>query len=364
MTQGEGTVMEFKQLKAQTERQSNFELLRIISMFLIVLSHYLGHGAKFEVGEETAQNFFKVLFGGGGVGVVCFILISAYFLVDVENFRPRRIFLVWFCVFVYSLSIGIVQYFKIPDFGINNVIRAAMPVTNSYWWFANIYLIVCFFIPYINKFINCLEKKQFEILLIIIFILWGMLPFVTDESFGENEFVLFIALFLFVAYLKRYPIKEEKGMGFILFGVGFVLTVVSILYLQSHGRQNSDYWYRADSITMWTELPQMIQGIGLFLVFKNISMKNSVVINAVAAATFQVYLLSDHWFVREWLWGKVFNNAKYHDSHYFFLHAIVSSFIVFVAASLVGCAYRLLIEAPIVALFDKAVKKVKSASDT
>ncbi len=356
--------MKMNQIKAQTERQSNFELLRIISMFLIVLSHYLGHGAKFAVGEETAQNFFKVLFGGGGVGVVCFILISAYFLVDEEKHNPRRIFVVWFCIFVYSLSIGIVQYFKIPDFGFNNVIRAAMPFSNSYWWFANTYIVFYLFVPYINKFIKTLSRRSFEFLLVIMLGLWGVLPMVTNQSFGENEFVLFVCLFLIVAYFKKYPLKEERGMGFVLLVAGFVFTVISILYLQAYARKDVDYWYRADSITMWMEFPQMMQGIGLFLIFKNINMKNNIVVNLIAGVTFQIYLLSDHWFVREWLWGKVFNNAEYHDSHYFFLHAFLSTLIVFTACALIGWVYKLIIEGPVVSITETVVKKIKSASDT
>ena len=34
------------EIKPKTERQSNLELLRILSMFLIVLVHYEAHGVK------------------------------------------------------------------------------------------------------------------------------------------------------------------------------------------------------------------------------------------------------------------------------------------------------------------------------
>ena len=73
--------MEKTQVKAK--RQSNFELLRIISMILIIAHHYAIHGG-FELSKQafSAQLFFlQVLSYGGKLGVNLFVLISGYFLV-------------------------------------------------------------------------------------------------------------------------------------------------------------------------------------------------------------------------------------------------------------------------------------------
>ncbi len=356
--------MNTQTLKAQTERQSNFELLRILSMFLIVLSHYLAHGAEFSYGDASIQNFFRVMFGGGGVGVVCFILISAYFLTGEEKIKPQKAVFIWFCMFAFSFSIGLYQYFSDPAYGKDNLVGSALPITSERWWFASTYLIMYLFVPYINVFLNNVERKKLEVLLIIMFVLWGLLPMVTDKSYGESQLLLFVCLYILVAYVKRYPLQNEKDTGVFLLLFGFVLSVIQILYLWHLGEKNDDYWYRANSITMWQELPQMMQGAGLFLIFKNIRVKQNAVCNVIAAVTFQIYLFSDHPFIRDLLWKKYFDNSEYHSSPMFFLHAFLSVLIVFAASAVVGWVYKLLIEGPVMFLSFKCMRKIKESSDT
>ena len=58
-------------------RSSNFELLRIISIFMIICFHCSFHGQFQTSGEnKIIINFFNQL---GELGVNCFILISGYF---------------------------------------------------------------------------------------------------------------------------------------------------------------------------------------------------------------------------------------------------------------------------------------------
>lgn len=66
---------------AKKVRQSNFELLRIISMFLIVLGH-VTFQTKFVYPRQAVLHNVSIqsLWIGGKLGVWEFTLISAYFL--------------------------------------------------------------------------------------------------------------------------------------------------------------------------------------------------------------------------------------------------------------------------------------------
>lgn len=55
------------------KRDSRFELLRIISMAMIILSHYRLYG-------ETKYENLRILDPLGQIGVGMFVMISAYFL--------------------------------------------------------------------------------------------------------------------------------------------------------------------------------------------------------------------------------------------------------------------------------------------
>ena len=82
-----------------TTRSSNFELLRIISMLLIVASHYAYHGIwQFGTVNEGlwktalfAKKLFTCFLEQGEVGVACFFMISGYFLIQKKSARLSRI---------------------------------------------------------------------------------------------------------------------------------------------------------------------------------------------------------------------------------------------------------------------------------
>ena len=68
-------------------RNSNFEILRILSMFMIICFHCSFHG-KFSDGEGNRLiiNFFNMF---GELGVNCFVLISGYFY-DKTRFKTDK----------------------------------------------------------------------------------------------------------------------------------------------------------------------------------------------------------------------------------------------------------------------------------
>ncbi len=65
------------------ERQSNFELMRIFAMFLIVMHHLCQHGLWFAPDALATTNYYvaKILFcWTGQLGNLLFILASGYFI--------------------------------------------------------------------------------------------------------------------------------------------------------------------------------------------------------------------------------------------------------------------------------------------
>lgn len=73
-----------------TVRSSNFELLRIFCMLSIVAVHYVWHGGSAASGSNIAAAYFLGNFAQ--IGVACFVLIGAWFLIDKE-FSITRIFI-------------------------------------------------------------------------------------------------------------------------------------------------------------------------------------------------------------------------------------------------------------------------------
>ena len=72
-------------MKQITKRDSNFELLRIICMVLIVIHHFSVHGGYFTETQGTLPfnaTLIDLFAMGGRLGVNIFVLISGYFLIN------------------------------------------------------------------------------------------------------------------------------------------------------------------------------------------------------------------------------------------------------------------------------------------
>ena len=62
------------------DRNSNFEILRIISMYLIVVSHFIVHGTtSIERTGGIKQVIMLIMQSGGKIGVDIFVMIGSAF---------------------------------------------------------------------------------------------------------------------------------------------------------------------------------------------------------------------------------------------------------------------------------------------
>ena len=118
------------------ERSSNFELLRIIAMIMIVVYHIALHCISVQLERpdlgSVYQNpiFFRRLFliqgvmPFGKIGVALFVLISGYFLVEKGNqINLQNVFVKILLQAVYSvvlLLVGGYLYFKLFDLPIES----------------------------------------------------------------------------------------------------------------------------------------------------------------------------------------------------------------------------------------------------
>ena len=83
----------------------------------------------------------------------------------------------------------------------------------------------------------------------------------------------------------------------------------------------------------------VILSISAFICFLNLNIKQSRVINTIAKATFGVLLIhanSDT--MRHWLWYDLLKCDQYFSTQYYFIHAVLSVFVVYVACTLIELA--------------------------
>ena len=152
------------------ERQSNIELLRIISMFFIVIEHLLIMGTDFfsnPIGNQLLVA--NSIIGFTYIGVNCFILITGYFGAD---FSWKRLLSLYLICFFYEL-VGFVMAYCHGDvaWSTNALSYIIFPLSHSNVWFIRCYVILLLLLPIINAGLNSLNKKGFLYVLLLLTIL-------------------------------------------------------------------------------------------------------------------------------------------------------------------------------------------------
>lgn len=152
------------------ERQSNIELLRIVSMFFIVAEHILIMGTDFFSSSLGAPHMVaNTIIGFTYIGVNCFILITGYF--GAEFSWKRLISLYLICGF-YELIGFIIAYVQgDAEMNVTAFSYILFPLSHSNAWFIRCYVILLLFLPILNRGLNGLDKKQFIYVIVLLTIL-------------------------------------------------------------------------------------------------------------------------------------------------------------------------------------------------
>ena len=100
----------------------------------------------------------------------------------------------------------------------------------------------------------------------------------------------------------------------------------------------------------------VIEAVCAFMVFNNLKIKNNLVINTLASATFGVLLIhanSDA--MRSWLWGDVLNVVGVHSQGNGYLHILLSVLGVYFVCTVIDLVRNYVIEKPVFKRLDKVL---------
>lgn len=109
-------------------RASNFELLRIICMFLIIAGHLTNQSGILDVQGLTVNKSIAIALGSAfGIADNVFVMIGAWFLVDKE-FKTERITKIYIQIATYVIPITIfMMIFHKSYMGLKEIVRGFFP---------------------------------------------------------------------------------------------------------------------------------------------------------------------------------------------------------------------------------------------
>ncbi len=299
----------------KSKRLMNVEILRILSMFLIVCNHFLGHCLNLQDYDITDSNRFILWFLRGVcyMGTNLFILISAYFQ-SRSRFKPKSILLLIAQVLFYSIVLYLASVWcGLTHFSYSNLTNVLFPILSSSYWFVTCYVGLYLLSPYLNKFIAILTQRQHRSLLIILFVFFSVVPNIFFNSLwlnwgGSSGIVWFVFLYLIAGYIRQYvnveniPIKKLLPVLIVFLFLPLISKIViANISLYFTGRvMGSSIFFVKNSVIL---LPMSILFFLTFMKIKIAGRTNEIIIEFIASSMFAVYLISENMFLREYLWN-------------------------------------------------------------
>lgn len=260
-------------------RESNYELLRLICMFMIVLYHLLAY----VVYPSTDVIVYKALWLPLHVAVVCFVLISGYFLIKptIMGLAKLLIPLIFFYypfVFINILSGSI----------------SANSILSPPYWFIRVYLYLFLFSPVINYYIKDLNAfKRFYLLVVLAFMAIYM-AMLGDKSLSDGKnLVFFIFIYVIGNTIKVYSEKIKRIRTyplFIMYALSNIFLVVFYLYgdLVSKIIWKLAYPYCSPLL--------VINAVMFFLLIGKLKFKSRI-INWAASSSLAIYVIHQQHFI-------------------------------------------------------------------
>lgn len=274
------------------QRNSSFELLRIISMVLVLVVHLdflaIGNPTQEELLSSFQPCISRIIFESLAICCVnVFVLISGWFGIraSIKGFSN----FIFQCLFIATFVIVCNLLFGIGD----SVRPVAFRDLINLNWFVVSYIGLYIISPILNAFIETIDKKQIRTTLLILFSFEFLFGFVTQwtQDFNLGYSILhFVLLYLLARYSNihkpRYANLTRPIYIFNFFVSSLIITFVGWIIVSFNISTIPDWFNYYNPIVI-------IESLSLILLFSKITI-NSNIVNNIAKSCFAVFLFHTH----------------------------------------------------------------------
>lgn len=283
-------------------RESKFELLRIFSMLMIIFQHALERSIPnwgMLRGGFSISYCISVLIGiWGQLGVMLFVMISSWFMVDKQGIRMKKV--IDLLLEVMTVCIGmiiIVAIIKPEILNIKLIMKELLTPAYKQYWFVTTFLAFYLIMPLLQKLVSVLSNIALRntcVVLTLLIPIYNYLFVNVGDSLAD-----FTYIFIMTAYLKRNPKNWFKSHRSILLTIPLLISASLILYKLLAER----YFGVSLLLRMFT----MLRGrtfllflgcVGIFYTFENMKPIYSSGINIIGSTMFSVYLIHENILLR------------------------------------------------------------------
>lgn len=293
--------MEISQMKAN--RNHGIDLLRVILSFCVITIHVLYYGGFRTHADPSNPGFFILWFMGVAINctVNCFAIMSGFLLYD----RPVRytgVFRLLLAILFHGILITILFWLFAPSTVTKeHWLQAFLPISENQFWYFTSYFGAFFFFPVLSNGMRLLSKKQANLLIISMIVVFSVLPTLTgSDPFRLNlgySVLWLMVLFCIGAYLKRFEgtLLHSKQVLILIWAGCILITGVDAVF--------SALYPDSDRISLldYTSPTVVVSAIAVVQLFASIQIPKWLqkVSGILALSTFGIYLLHEHPLVRQ-----------------------------------------------------------------
>ena len=346
------------------KRNSTIETLRIISILLIIASHFSVHGLfEFDYIFSVDYMYMDLLKMCGDFGVDIFVLITGYFMIKDQNLNGKKVFSFWIQVLFYSVVIYLfVSLIGFEQFSIKELCRSFLPISFGKWWFASTYFVLLVLHPFLNRLITSIDKRWHEYLIVILVLFWSVIPTFMRRDFEGNNLLWFITLYCISSYVQIYSNKNRgNAKYYVLLFVISLIVPFSIRMLHEMGISIPVLSSMSSFVYSKQSLFTLIRALSVFLFAITRKETHNAIVNNLAAASFGIYLIHDSKSIRPVLWNYVFElnqNLKIN----IVLYSLICIVVIYCACFLIDMLRKKLFETSfVINLMEKIYKTITIA---
>jgi len=349
------------------KRNSSIELLKVIAIILIILSHCAQSVEKVQnvnfissiASNNTTFIILNILMCCGQIGNIIFIICSAYFLMDSNITKKEKVLNMILDTFTISMLWLIPFIFLNIDVSTNDLLVQFAPITYQNNWFIGCYILLYLIHPFLNIIIHKCSQKQLLRICLTMFVLYSCIQFFLSWKYYFNELIGFIYIYFIVSYVKLYMKKftVNRKINVILLISAILLHLLLILFINNLGLK---FLFLSTKVLYWNNLASplyIILGITLFNLFNNINYYNKF-INYISQLSLLIYLIHENMMFRTYI-RPLFYSYSLKFCNNILLLVFALTIALFVMSIIIAAIYKKTIQKLIYKISNRMFKSIK-----
>ncbi|WP_164521048.1 acyltransferase family protein [Bifidobacterium samirii] len=302
------------------KRNSNIEMLRLVSMLAIVMHHFVAHNIDsldtVNGSSRIILDFANILFGK--IAVCIFLIITVWFLSDrsqtIQSTLHRMQVLEREVLF-YSISCYLIYSFILDTFWPKMFITRFFPVITGEWWFVCAYMLLIFLLPFLCTGLKALNELEHRILTLVLLSFFGLIqffPYIYDSALSDFSNVMGVVIItVATCYCRWYkdiitPPRKMYKLSLLPIASGLLLMIsyiANMANIQPFNSMLERLWLHLQD---YYSLPVIIISLSVVIALTEATPHFWPPINRFAASSLAIYLITDTPEAQKILWERLF----------------------------------------------------------